>query len=33
LVLQAALPDGLLFDLLSRFQDLRAAAMVDVGGR
>lgn len=32
-MLQAALPDGLLLDLLSRFQDLRAAAMVDVGGR
>jgi hypothetical protein len=33
LVLQAALPDRLFLDLLSRFQDLRAAAEVDVGGR
>ena len=33
MVLQAALPDGLLLDLLSRFQDLRAAAIIDVGGR
>jgi hypothetical protein len=33
LVLRAALPDGLFLDLLSRFQDLRTAAMVDVGGR
>jgi hypothetical protein len=33
LVLQAALPDCVLLDLLSRFQDLRAATMIDVGGR
>lgn len=32
-MLQAALPDGLFLDLLSRFQDLRAAAMVHVGRR
>lgn len=32
-MLQAELPDGLFLDLLSRFQDLCAAAMVNVGGR
>ena len=31
-MLQAPLPDGLLLDLLSRFLDLRAAAMMDAGG-
>ena len=33
MVLQASLPDCLLLDLLSRFQDLSAAAMIEVGGR
>ena len=32
-MLQAAFPNGLLLDLLSHEQDLRAAAVVDVGGR
>ena len=31
-MLQAALPDGLLPDLLSRLLDLRAVAMMDAGG-
>ena len=31
-MLQEAVPDCLLLDLLSRFQDFRAAAVIDVGG-
>ena len=31
-MLQAALSDGLLLDLLSHLQDFRAAAVIDIGG-